>query len=134
MQPFFAKVVVQDGIYWKFYYPEHEASRLLLNAMPVDYERWAARVRNDVVDLAQAKEDVLVLNLNEAAKAALMKVVDCIYERFDRYMLDVTVLNDVNRKLRMSIGTVIRLLHCPDDGPSIFRTLQMPATEIRVVV
>ena len=88
--------------------------------MPVDYERWAARVRNDVVDLAQAKEDVLVSNLNEAAKAALMKVLDRIDQRFDRYMLDVTILNDVNRQLRTSIGTVIRLLQCPDDGPSIF--------------
>ena len=66
---------MQDGIYWTFYYPEHEASRLLLNAMPVDYERWAARVRNNVADLAQAKEDVLVSNLNKAAKAALMKVL-----------------------------------------------------------
>ena len=86
--PYLAKVVVQDGIYWVNSYPDHEVTRLLLNTMPPEYERWAAKAQGDIEQLVLAKQDVLVSDLNDAAKAALTKVLDRLDQRFDRQMVE----------------------------------------------
>ena len=102
--------------------------------MPEDYERWEARVRGDVSEMTKAKEDVLVSNLNEAAKAALMKVLDRLDSRFDRKMAEVNALNDVNMQLRTSVNNLINCIQSRTDSPTLLRTLQVPVTETSIVV
>ena len=126
--PYLAKVVVQDRIYWVNLYPDHEVTRLLLNTMPPEYERWAAKARGDIEQLVLAKQDVLVSDLNDAAKAALMKVLDCLDQRFDWQMVELNALDDVNRQLRHLVGTLIQIMRSRD-GPSLIRTLEMPVAD-----
>ena len=49
---FLAVTMIQDGIYWLIDFPNHEATWLLLYAMPTWYPRWAAQARVDCREMA----------------------------------------------------------------------------------
>ena len=108
--PYLAKVVVQDGIYWIKHYLKYEASKLLLNVMPPEYERWAANARKEIDDLVANKRAVLTSDLNAAAKAALLTVLDRMDVKFSEQSVEMSTLTMENRELRKSVADLISVL------------------------
>lgn len=108
--PYLARVVVQDGIYWVKYFPAHDATKLLLNVMPPGYELWAAKARKEIDDLVANKREVITLDLNVAAKAALLTVLDRMDLKFSEQSLEMTTLCADNRALKESICDLIKVL------------------------
>ena len=68
--PFLALVAFQDGIYWIKDFPDHEASRLLVNIMPPWYPRYASTTRQIIADQVRDVEAVQLSALNNAAQGA----------------------------------------------------------------
>ncbi len=68
--PYLAMVAFQDGIYWIKDYPDHEASRLLLNIMPPWYPQYAAHARSEIERKQHDVEAVQISVMNNAAQAA----------------------------------------------------------------
>ena len=130
--PYLAKVVVQDGIYWLRDYPSHEVSKLLLNTMPPEYERWAAGARQEIDTLLSNKQSVLTSDLNDAAKAALLTVLDRVDEKFGHHSTELATLTRENRLLRESVTSLVRVLeHSPEGGNVLDGT---EVTENRLIV
>jgi hypothetical protein len=68
--PYLAVVAFQDGIYWINDFPQHEASRLLLNIMPPWYPRYAQHARETVANNQRDVEAVQISVMNNAAQTA----------------------------------------------------------------
>lgn len=73
--PFLATVIFQDGIYWVTRFPNHEASRLLLNIMPATYERWAAAARQEVESKLVMLKETHIQTLNVAAQQVFLHIM-----------------------------------------------------------
>jgi hypothetical protein len=91
--PFFANVVAQDGIYWVKDYPNHEISKLILEVMPPDYERWAHQMRQKIIDDQKNDNEILTSSLNEGAKAALLAVKESINIKMNEMKNSIETLN-----------------------------------------
>jgi hypothetical protein len=68
--PYLALVAFQDGIYWIKDFPQHEASRLLLNIMPPWYPQYAAHARREIENKQHDVEAVQISVMNNAVQAA----------------------------------------------------------------
>ena len=108
--PFFAKVMVQDGVYWLHQYPNHEVLKILCNSMPPEYEQWAAGARKEIETMVSNKREVLTSDLNDAAKAALLTVLDRMDEKFGLHNTELSVLTRENRLLRELVSNLVRVL------------------------
>ena len=108
--PYLAKVVVQDGIYWIKHYPNHEVSRLILNAMPPEYQRWAVKARSDIEALSTKNHAVLASDLNESAKSALLLVLDKLDTKFNEQNAEMAALTNKNRLLGESLTETLRAI------------------------
>jgi len=76
--PYLAAVIFQDGIYWIHEFPNHEASRLLLQCMPSWYPQWAAWARQDC-EFREANREESALNaMNAATQGAFNLTTRCI--------------------------------------------------------
>jgi len=71
-------MIFQDGIYWIHEFPNHEASRLLLQCMPSWYPQWAAWARQDC-EFREANREESALNaMNAATQGAFNLTTRCI--------------------------------------------------------
>jgi Centromere DNA-binding protein complex CBF3 subunit, domain 2 len=80
--PYLAMVVVQDGIHWVHDYPEHEASRLLLHAMPNGYDTWARASQRECIHMINTRDASRISDLNIASQAAFDNICQTL-QTFD---------------------------------------------------
>ena len=69
------------------------------------------------------KEDVILSNLNEAAKEALTKVLNRFDTRFEKHMIEVNKLNKANQQLRYSVHALINILN-DKERPRVTQALE----------
>jgi len=78
--PYFAEVIIQDGIYWTRHFPHHPASRRLLSAMPLNAgcPTWAdnsvQKIANDELTSTAAAADRLNEAVRDSYNAVLSKL------------------------------------------------------------
>ena len=117
--PFLAQVIVQDGIYWIRDYPNHEISRLLLNAMPPNYERWSSETREKIKRDESSNTDILATSLNEGAKAALLSVKRTVQHEVRQLQSTIEVLDS-------KLNNIENQLTMLNSRASFFSTNQIP--------
>lgn len=78
--PYLAVTAIQDGIYWLRDLPRHEATRLLLHAMPPWYPRWAANARNSCIQMQRNREIQEARSMGDGSIAAFSALQSSITE------------------------------------------------------
>ena len=124
--PFLAKVVVQDGIYWLKEYPKHEISRLILEAMPENYERWCREMREKIAVDEKNNNDVLASTLNEGAKAALLAVKDTVKNEMQQLQTKIEAVDDKLGRIERNITLLNEVCQNRPTPTEIPRAVQVP--------
>ena len=96
--PFFARVAVQDGIYWLDDFPSHPCSNLIKQSLrsPTPYEQWASRARTECTELERTQPN----NRVEIMSDAVVHSNNQLARRQDRYhRVQLGLLNSLASKM-----------------------------------
>ena len=102
--PFFAEVVVQDGIYWVKDFPRHPMSQLLIQNIP-NYLPWAETKRAEVVALTNSFDDEQIKRLNLACQAALNSLKGTMTNLGDKINANLEAFHSTQRTSGQAITT-----------------------------
>jgi hypothetical protein len=116
--PFFAEVVVQDGIYWVKDFPTHPVSIMLTDNIP-HYLLWAEARRAEVLTMTSTFDDQQIMRLNMAAQAALKSVLAEIKASKKELATTIEHLSTAMRNLSLGVAEINqRLVSAPPNTPN----------------
>ena len=77
--PFFATIIIQDGIYFTSMYPNHPYSNILLSKLGNEgYEKWSEEMRVSV----QEREQIIIQNIEEDRKySAVLRTTETAIQK-----------------------------------------------------
>ena len=113
--PFFATIIIQDGIYFTSMYPNHPYSKILLDRLGDEgYEQWVQEMRDSV----EEREQIVIQNIQEDRKyEAVLRTTEKAIEKI--YSLEQRIDALTTAVLRITAARGNSALAPQDDAASI---------------